>query len=207
MISFLTFLTDIIVPLAWPIVATLCILIFKSDIKGGLKRIAKAGPTGIEMFPHVKAQKAETPEAVSDQTFNKLDKEDKGLSPWLNQIEEQLQQNPNDNNLDAIKRIAAIYSRRAYSENIFRLIFGSQLEALERMVSGPQSLEDLRDLYNDHMAQAGKHSSRNANEWMMFLLKANLVGMVNGKYELTDFGSSFYDMLIKSGFSVKSKVW
>ncbi len=205
--NMLVFLKDVLVPLAWPAVVMGGLLLFKSDIRGALKRIVKAGRAGIEMSPQGGDRQTETPESFSDDTFEKIDDEDKALKPWLAQLEQHLERNHEENSVDGIKRLAAISNRRAHGEYIFRLIFGSQLQAMERLISGPKSLDQLRDLYKQHYEEAGAHALPTAEAWMMFLLDTNLVQLVDGKFSLTDFGRSFYDLLIQSGFSVRSKVW
>jgi len=203
----LTFLTDVLVPLAWPIVATVIALLFKSEIKGGLTRVVKAGPGGVELTPQHNIQNSNTIEALSDSAYDKDMSEVQGLDPWMDRVERYLKQHPAENNPTALKRIAALLDREAYCTNIYSLIFGTQIKAMERMISEPKSLEQLSDLYERHVNEAGKNAITDASSWVQFLLKADLVEVFAGKYKLTTMGESFYDMLVQRNLSAKNRVW
>ena len=201
----LEFFTDVLVPLAWPAVAIIGLVLFRSAIRDLLQRIVKAGPSGIEASPQLGNQSSKTLSSDAGDTFLSAAAKDKGLSPWLQKLEQYLKDNKIDDNIEAIKRVAASSDRRAHSEYVYRLIFGSQLQAIERMVGSPKTIEQLRDLYSKHKKDAGEHAFDDADTWMNFLLITGLVSISDGNYSLTDFGRSFYDILIQSGFSVHSK--
>ncbi len=203
----LPYLKDVLVPLAWPCTAFGALLIFKSELRGVLKRVIKAGPSGFEMSPQFGDQPPKAPDPFSDDAFRKIEEDDPGLKVWIDDLEGYLKKNPQHSNIESIKRIAAAQSRRAHCIYIYSRIYGSQLQALERMVEGPQLLKHLTDLYIQHANAAEKFAYPNVEAWVQFLQITNLVNIEDGKLYLTEFGNSFYDLLVRSGVSMKSRVW
>ena len=112
----LEFFTDVLVPLAWPAVAIIGLFLFRSAIRDLLQRIVKAGPSGIEASPQLGNQSSKTLSSDAGDTFLSAAAKDKGLSPWLQKLEQYLKENKIDDNIEAIKRVAASADRRAGSE-------------------------------------------------------------------------------------------
>ena len=200
-------LKEIVVPLAWPLIALFCILVFRKDIKSVFKRLVKAGPSGLVMTPQISDQTTDTADSISPNKLGELDIQDDGLKPFIDEIEEYLKQNPKNKNVESLIKITAIFHRRAYSADIYRTIFGTQLEAIQRMISESQSLDDLQDLYQKHAQQAQEHKLPNIEAWVQFLITTKLVKISEGMLTLTPYGKSYYDLMILSGVSMKSRAW
>lgn len=195
------FLREVVVPLAWPSVALLALLLFRSQIRDFLARVRKAGPSGVEADPA-------TPQGISNASFEiSADNRKPGLQPWLDQVKFWIEPVPNDKRPEQLMLALANANRRAFGESILRTIYGTQLKAVARLSKKSCTEDELADLYMEHRSEARDFALRTFELWIGFLIQANLVQFSGGRYELTPFGNSFYDLFVMSGFTPLMKVW
>ena len=201
----LRYLTEFVVPLAWPMIALAAIWTFKTEIREMLRRIEKAGPTGFEMSPQpsraggdMLGSEVSDPVSVSD------DPRGWGfIQPWLTALEDGLERSGKSNDIGAIKMLAAAYDRRAAAQYILRTILGTQYEALLRIVDEPQSLQDLDDLFRRHKAKAGERAYPTSEAWVAWLVQNGLSDVYDGKYEASNIGKSVVDLIVAHGLSAR----
>ncbi len=91
------------------------------------------------------------------------------------------------------------------AELIYRLIFGSQMAAMEKMnLYGPQEPTEIIPFFE----KAKKRSPRFYGEttfepWIDFLLKQNVVVFENGRYAITLYGREFLGFVTSQGLAKK----
>ncbi|MFC4725892.1 winged helix-turn-helix domain-containing protein [Glycocaulis abyssi] len=200
--AILQIISDIIVAAMWPALIAFLVVIFRTEIIDLLSRIKKAGFNGVELNPqNPKGAVGVSP--LSSTGGNLL--VEKGLEPWTDEVKAWKENNCPDD--DVMVQAIASANRRAFSEYIFRLIFGTQIEAISLLVEAPRSEQDLMQLFHKHQKLAGGLTFSNVNQWLNFLMVNDLITFSDGKYKIQKKGKSFYDLLIKSGFSHASKAW
>lgn len=201
----LSFLTDVIVPLAWPAVTVVGVWAFKSEIREVMTRVVKAGPTGIEMRPQDGSSGTTLKgEAQNLKDDTELKPEDWGyLQPWLDSLERNLERNGKTDDLTEVKRIAAAHDRRASAQFVLRTIFGTQYEALMRMLDEPQSLSDLDDLFKRHVRKAGERAYPTPESWMGWLTQNGISYLAEGQYAPTEHGRSMVDLIAAHSLSAR----
>lgn len=209
--TILLFLTDVLVPLAWPIVAIAGVWAFKKEIREALTRIVKAGPTGIEMSP----QPSNTSDAslltkgdnLKDAATSAEAAEGWGnLQPWLSALEQSLGRTGHLNDISEIKRIAAANDRRAAAQFLMRTIFGTQYEAILRMLHKPQSLSDLEDLFKQHQHKLEERAYPNPEAWLGWLTQNGVAQITDGRYTLTEIGKSIVELIMVHGLSARDNM-
>ena len=202
---FLSLLTDVIVPLAWPAVTIAGVMAFKNELREVMTRIVKAGPTGIEMRPQDGSPSATLRGEAEDLKDDaELRPEHWGyLQPWLESLETTLDRNGKLNDISEVKRLAAAYDRRASAQFILRAVFGTQYEALLRMLDEPQSLSDLNDLFKQHERKAADRAYPTPESWMGWLTQNGLTYLSEGRYSPTEHGRSLVDLIAAHGLSAR----
>ena len=206
--TILRFLTGVVVPLAWPAVAVLGVWTFKKEIREAMTRIVKAGPTGIEMSPQNSGSSGATLRSevvdLEEDSGGILETEgaDK-LQPWLSYLEQHLERTGKPNDIVEVKRIAAANDRRAGAQFLLRAVFGTQYEALLRMLDEPQSLSDLDDLFRKHRRKAGERAYPTPEAWLSWLTQNGFSHLSEGRYMPTECGKSVVDLIASHGLSAR----
>lgn len=207
----LRFLTEVVVPLAWPIVAILSVWAFKKEIREALARIVKAGPTGIEMSPQPTSTSGALLLTKGDNlkaARNSSEETERWgyLQPWLSALEQNLGRTGHLNDIAEIKKIAAANDRRAAAQFLLRTIFGTQYEALLRMLNKPQSLSDLDDLFKQHQHKLEERAYPNPEAWLGWLTQNGIVQLTEGRYTMTEMGKSTMDLIAVHGMTARDNI-
>jgi len=202
-------LKDVLVPLGWQIVAISILIVFRRDFSNALARMKSAGKNGLQ-FDH-DSQRSEdntkSPEEISKDTFITAKKSaDSGLTPWLDNIQYEVDKYGVPTNEELIRALA-VSNRKAFGESVLRIIYGTQLKALEHLSKEPATLAQLSQLFENHAQLAGNFALPSIEMWMKYLVDSNLVEFSNGKYDLTPFGESFYEHFVSSGLNPSFKSW
>ena len=205
----LLLLTDVLVPLAWPAVTIAGVLAFKNELREVMTRIVKAGPTGIEMRPQGGGPGANLKSDAEDlKDDGEIKPEHWGyIQPWLDSLESYLDRVGKQDDVTEIKRIAAAHDRRAFAQFVLRMIFGTQYEALLRMIDEPQSLSDVDDLYKKHKRKAGEHGYPTPEAWLGWLTENGIAYVAEGRYSPTPHGQSMMDLIAHHRLSARDNIW
>lgn len=194
--------------LAWPLVAAGALYLFRDAATDFIKRIQKweASPAGVktEMLPPTQqietlkdAQETVDAEAVSD--FAPLDA---AYMPEYEKLSAALSRNISGNvqeQIESIKRMAAVIATQKQFEIIHRLIFGSQFQAIvtANQLGGKIPKGEMHKIYLAAAAQSPEiYSTISFEHWLQFLLNTNLltVGAMTANlvwYEITPFGRMY----------------
>ena len=207
-----SFLTGVLVPLAWPLVAITVALLFKKDISELLDRVMSFDGSAFKFRPRdqqgARFASESLPKPDSSEVSSGLDSEpNPDIRPWLDHINNVIANDASLGSVDHLKLELALANRRAHWESVGRDIYGSQIEALEALRRGALSNEALAPYFDTHVARAGNRAYRNICDWMSFLVRMSLVRPTQTGYEITDIGRSFYLQLIAAGFSTTSHRW
>ena len=199
------FLTDVIVPLAWPFVAVYALFTFRHALRDAVNRLVKAGPKGLEMSPQSSGATLRAEAGEFSQDSNEaFEQETWGhLQPWLEMLERNLARVGKTNDISEVKKLAAAYDRRAGAQYLLRVIFGTQYEALLRILDEPRSLSELDDLYEEHLKRAGDVAHPTPESWLGWLTENGIVYAMEGKYVPTELGKSVVDLLVAHGISAR----
>lgn len=204
----LRMLSEVVVPLAWPAVAITVIWVFRAEFREILRRVTKAGPTGFELSPQGVGAGSKLSGEVSDLAEDgDIRIEDWGyIQPWLESLDKHLERIGKPDDLSEIKRLAAANDRRAAAQFMLRTIFGTQYEALQRMMHEPQSMSDVSDLYEEHCRRAGDGAYETPESWLGWLTHNGFVYVAEGRYRPTDHGRSIVDLIVAHGSSARTNV-
>jgi|GEM_PF-3459339 len=203
-------LRDVIVPLSWPLLIGAATFAFRSDLSKLLSRLKRAGSQGFELESEIqnRPEHTDTPGTISEEIFEKVGQEAApGLQPWVTNIQNSVVETPALGEQSNLIKALAIANRRAFFESVLRIIYGTQIRAIGRLAQAPRFPDDLADLHASHLADAKEFGVHPIANWMGYLLRANLVCVENGRYQLTDYGRSFYDLFLESGFDPSIRSW
>lgn len=173
--------------IAWPFVAVIACYLFRTAIVDFLKRVQKweASPTGLktEMLPAT--QQIETLKDAQETAETKVSSDfaplDPAYLPEYEKITAAVSRNSTDNpkdQIESLKRMAAVLATQKQFEVIHRLIFNSQLQAIitANSIGGRIPKIELHKIYS---AAAGQNSEIYANipfdQWLKYLLDTRLL--------------------------------
>ena len=176
--------------LIWPLFAFVVLFVVRPHLPGLMSRIEEAGFAGAKVkFERQKVQQ----ESSSDN------------SPLRNTEDADEPVDEEDENAQTIAALQTDAAEKAY-EQIYRQIFGTQLDVLKRLRLYENGLkeDDLSDIFNLHKHLAAKLNPNNNPTFMNFIqfLKFNTLVNYNpetGVYYLTWAGLYFLIYLEKQG--------
>lgn len=191
---------------AWPVViVTGCLIIFFS-IKEAIKQFferatdAKLGPLSVSTKPGQQASTVElTPKKTAEDLIRGLES-NLLLAQFEEAIKAELEALPPDDKAKVLlKHYAATYWAY-YFEYVFRLIFGSQIRAIEYLHSqGLSPRESLRPFYDAAANQyAFIYDFYNYDQWLGFLETHMLILNRDGNIDTTLRGVEFLSYLTKN---------
>ncbi|NJM33739.1 MAG: hypothetical protein HC850_02420 [Rhodomicrobium sp.] len=198
------FFVDILVPIAWPLVAIAAIIAFRKYIGDFAKRLVKAGPGGIEAAPP-----KQSAEAVNKSTEKSLDPRPDVplLEPWEPLIRADVvhlkEAGVTDDELERrlVRKLAVAQQRVAY-ETISRQIYGTQIALLKHLQDGQiKTRHDLQDLYDEHELRAIGYGDTSFDAWIGFMLDLDLVHAVGNGYQISEHGQRYLGFVRHIGLS------
>ncbi len=91
------------------------------------------------------------------------------------------------------------------AETLYRLIFGSQMAAMERMnFHGPQEQEHITPFFEKARNRSPRfYADTNFDTWIGFLISQRVVVHENGRYAITIYGREFLKFVTVNGLSRK----
>lgn len=207
---------------AYPIVicflGTLAMLLFKSEIKGLLNRAEKISPTGIETGKVVNqiSESTEKTDVLSNLTSEEKKSDvDTAIqeldTPLVHEMEAEIEKSLSEWNIKPenkekviLRLFAGLVIAHNY-EQIYKIIFGSQLNLLELLNTnhGAMSPDIAISIYDSaKQAHPEIYKEYPFPNWLNYLLSQNLIISENdGKILLTTKGKDFLLFLVKAGYT------
>jgi len=97
-----------------------------------------------------------------------------------------------------LARVGAVWWVQSEFERIFGIIYGSQIDALRRLNSGPALTAELEAVHQRAIAQRGLLVT-DFSRWITFLVANNLVEQNGDVFSLNGRGHSFLLFLVRAG--------
>ena len=197
----------IISSIGWPqaslIVAILIIICFYAPIKAFLWRVTKVGKDGVTTETLPAAQNDGERKKAVDELMNI------GDSIVRNELEQliikDLATRGIETQADQIKvltRQLAFTQLSLDYEQIYTLIFGSQISLLKRLndvVGQGRSKDYMDDYFSKVKVVYQEFNAWSLDQYLDFLFKRNLITNVNGKYHTTNKGVDFLIWMVRNG--------
>ena len=186
--------------LAWPTVAGTAIILLRNDLGSGLRgllyRAEEIGPKGVKLGERPQQQSEISPENSGPEAGLKT-ADATPLPPAIANLVEQLRKNLSGFVAEAhdevlLRDLAAARVQLAH-ERTYRLIYGSQIAALERLeVAGSATVEEARDFYTRETADFSDfYRGIGFDRWVQFLTRFELVTVDASSFRITDLGRDF----------------
>ena len=191
--------------LKWPVVALLGFLIFKKPIALLLSRVTSVGKEGLKAEPSTdqplqdQKQPSQVQELIRSLDSIVLQQQQKVIHGYLDD-------HKLDSHSDAAElliRLLAGTQLNLMFEQIYRLIFGSQIFLLKRANENrDQGLTE--EFVTGHFVHVQKLFSPAFDQWdaniyTRFLLRSNLMLHADSSYKLTNFGVDFLQWMAMAG--------
>jgi hypothetical protein len=181
-------LTQLLVGLAWPAAVLLLGWLFRHEIRNKFSDIESAGLSGVTF-------RAQEKKGVVDIQGLQLDVANH--RPAVRMIEEsifnELKRLADEEQIKTLVNQLAIARLGRHFEEIYSIIFGSQIDGLRRIeaAGGDVSLGDAEEFYANVQSQNEFYAKHTFSEWSQYLKVMNLVRMEGSTVTLTDMGQEF----------------
>lgn len=189
--------------LAWPIVVILAIVLFKKELADILPNVEEVGTGGVKIGRGAAKRQANeqqvvtaNPAITATPTANAPP-----VSPVIVAFERSivasLETMLDGAKIPALTRALASVRVELAFERVYRLIFGSQIAALKRLLENGPSNRTEAEGYFDEIKRRYPEFYRDGNfeEWVGFLLRQELVNVDRGTYRITEAGIEFLTYL------------
>lgn len=198
-------LTDVVVPLGWPLVVGASVWSFRKEFSGLIRRLKK-GPYGMEFYKqeltdHKSGVSALRGPDAQMSEFDVQDWDDPSLGPWriVTETATSISQQRGDDGIVALTRLALAQAlRKADFERAARYIYGTQIGVLKRLRETPEASREAADftqLYELHQERSDGLSTLRFDVWIGFLVNYALVSHVDSSFQITAAGRLFLDFL------------
>lgn len=196
---------------AWPAVVAWGLWYFRDAIIGVLPRVTKVGPVALEPLP---PPQPETKKAILGQTATNegIKRLEALMPPELLSEGKQLiagsvpinSQGDRIDEVEYLTTLAATLTLIALFESTYRTIWGSQLQLLQVLNSGPMPVESSKSYYDKATQEYPlPYQTYNFDQWVAFLVESALVRReADGQLMITIRGRGFLRFLIESGYSL-----
>lgn len=196
---------DLLKGIAWPLGILTTALIFKSDVKKLFPRIRKFSAAGVELDPLEPLEQQQLPAPPPPSDMTSLEPPTIAVKDIENRIRTDLANRPPEIRDQLLIRRLAIVTSVAWFENIYGLIFGTQIQALERLFEvNSTSLAEANEYYNSVLEPLMETPSPiSFEDWSAFLFARELVKMEDEKVTITEMGKEFVRWLHSQNRSTK----
>lgn len=201
----LSFISNIVEALAWPIAVVILGVKFKSSIQELFSRLTSAKHKDTELGFTPKLQSSVEPSAKADLTSS-IPRDSTGLIEEAEQkIYESLKQIDITNPEDKVKVLAKHYANlqiRSGFQQIDNTIYGSQLRALKALNSQENHVEKsfFESFYIDAFHKyPNQYANIGFDTWFNYLKSAGLINTQDFRYFITQFGRGFLIALTEAG--------
>ena len=203
-LEFAKIFIELVKGVAWPIAALIVAFKFRPQIVSLLPRLRKASLSGLEL--DAESLQASKPPEIS-QPLPSLQISNPALQEQENRILADLSFVEVDKKIPVLVRRLAVAQFASYFENTYGLIFGSQIEFLQKLQSTElMSKEVAMTIYTNTFLQRYQLSESNqysfAN-WAGFITSRKLVDVVDSDFRITELGKEFLLYLQGQGHTIK----
>ena len=187
---------------AWPIVAFLGLLLFRSPLVTLLNRAKKLSTTGIETFDTPLPQQIDDKRGIDEflRTFdNKLLVEAEEVI--LNDLKERKIEAAKDRETALVKSLASSHIR-LYFETTYGWIWASQVALLRILNPRGDGIQkqEIRFIYDDAKAEFPQlYQANSFDQWLAFLVSAKFITGDGDRVAITIAGREFLQYLVATG--------
>jgi hypothetical protein len=165
---------------------------FRSDVRALFPRLKKAGPTGLEFDPSRQVLSAVTRELQELPGFP-------ARTPMITKVETELHAELGiidpEKQIDVLVRHLAVARLGRNFEQIYRVIFGSQIAGLKALASasgGSTSREESASFFDGVKAKFPEFYEKNTfDEWIQYPKTAGVVTETGDQISITELGREF----------------
>lgn len=200
--EFIVALFDLLKSIAWPIVAVIFVIHYKSEvIKDILPRLRKAGPAGIELDAAEQQKKLENDIIANSADIRKIHLHEP--TPAIAQVESRLFNEiktlNNENKIPLLIRGLAIAQLVGAFERLYRVLFGSQIIGLRKLNESYKiPVSEAREFFETYRVQYPDFYTSGFEGWLGFMKSQELVRELDGMLEITDIGQDFLLYITKN---------
>ncbi|OCJ17757.1 hypothetical protein A6U87_02140 [Rhizobium sp. AC44/96] len=181
---------DLIKGVAWPFALLLITWIFRKELRDRIKDIVSLGPGGAVLQAPSQSSQAKPPTGLTTAAHPLAT-----VQALIAKIDGQLADIPEDERISKLVAALAEAQIERDFENVFGLIFGSQITALRRLKeAGSVSLEEAKNFYESEIRPQFQEafSQLSYEQWSEFLFNYQLIFSVeSNRLTLTDRGRDF----------------
>jgi hypothetical protein len=187
---------DLVKAVAWPTAIFALGFMFRSDVRALFPRLKKAGPTGLEFDPSRQLLSAVTRELQELPGFPPR-------TPTIAKVETQLHAELGiidpEKQIDVLVRNLAVARLARNFEQIYRIIFGSQIAGLAALAAAPDGeapVSESSSYFDGIKAKYSEFYEKNTfEEWIRYPINADLVVRSGDCLKVTDLGRDFLTYL------------
>jgi hypothetical protein len=187
--------------IAWPAVVAGGLWYFRDAIVAVLPRVRSVGPVTLEPPPQ-----ASNPGSTLSATNETVKMVENAVSADLlvearKELEKKFPEGPQ--RVEHLLTLSSALLIGGMLERTYNFIFGSQIALLERLNSGPLSIDDLKGFYDRAKAAFPEiYKSYEFQHWYNFLESFVLISRLpSGQIEITKRGRGFLRYLIDNGYT------
>jgi hypothetical protein len=204
---------DFISDIAWPAVFVAALIYFRKEITASFPRITEFGPGGVKLADAASdaAARQQNEQSAKPPAVNELIAgirqyvSPEQLDPAIEITRRLVERTANkDEQISTLLHAAASLSIQLEHERTYRIIFGSQILALERMNRpGGLTEEELQEIYSAAIAAypAGLTKRSDYDSWKGYITISLARKNNEGNYELTATGRGFLRYIIDQQLS------
>lgn len=205
--EYLKLLVDLVKAVAWPVAVFALGYLFRSDVRALFPRLKKAGPSGFEFDPARQMLTVASRELREIPGFP-------DRTPMIARVEKELHNDlaivDSEKQVDVLVRHLAVARLGRVFEQIYRILFGSQIAALMALVNAPDGeiaateaatyFEGVKAKYPDF------YEKNTFEEWIRYPLNAGLIERTGDRVRITDFGREFVTYVRSTNLPL-DKIW
>jgi len=191
--------------LAWPAVALICFFSVRKPLVDLIKRLTKVNIAGNSI-------EANQPQAIQNTgkelTISNVDKElsyfsQEAVTQFDSYVKNEskfMELATDADKIDRLLKYSTIIYIKSTFESIYSVIFGSQIQLLQRLNSFPEeTYESLERFYKSGFPD----KDYSYDNYLLFLYKYNLIIDNNGKIHITIMGVDFLKFIVANNKSIE----
>lgn len=185
---------------AWPGAVLLLAWCFRTEIKEALPRVKEVGPTGVKMNDAPQQQRVGPVDSPKELSPVELGEPSKAIRLVEEKLNQQILEISADKRLPILLRELAQCRIFLHFERVYRIIFGSQIRALQSLNERPKvSVSEAIRFYDDVVKEFSPfYDDFSFERWSGFLINNSLVEMSEGYYVITDAGREFLHFITEA---------
>jgi hypothetical protein len=220
MVAYMTLLLEFTKILIWPLLIAGVIIFYREEFRGLFRRLKKAGLDGVELNDEAEKQLEQKPDRVgvtdSESQVSLSEIEGFSRSIAIEGLSKRIKKDfleikdkksfTEEKSLDFLIDRISIERLLRHFDNVYNLIFGSQISSVYRIKGAGMRRDGLREIYKTAVANDPEfYATYSFEQWLSFMIESHLIEDINGTLSITPVGVDFLQYILSNSLSLAKR--